>query len=325
MNITIESIVISDYTEVRTIEIKQLITFKTAAENLNFTYTAKILNFAQSSVTAQIKALENELETPLFERLGKRLVLTEAGREFKRYADKMIQLTKEAKNAVSGVEEPAGTLIIGSSESQCTYRLPPILKEFKDQFPKVKMIFKPIYSHTQTRAQLLDGTLDIAFTMEPIQHHDANLHTQCLVAEDLKIIASPQHPLADKTDIYLEELENETLLYTESGCSYRVVLENLFREAGICTSTKFEFASVEAIKQCVMLDLGIAILPEVVVKGELEKGILKELACTKVDTPLYTQMVWHKDKFMSLPLQSFIQLACSTFGLNYIGIQSEKL
>ncbi|RBN41035.1 LysR family transcriptional regulator, partial [Priestia megaterium] len=142
MNITIESIVISDYTEVRTIEIKQLITFKTAAENLNFTYTAKILNFAQSSVTAQIKALENELETPLFERLGKRLVLTEAGREFKRYADKMIQLTKEAKNAVSGVEEPAGTLIIGSSESQCTYRLPPILKEFKDQFPKVKMIFK---------------------------------------------------------------------------------------------------------------------------------------------------------------------------------------
>ena len=97
MNIPIESIGIPDYIEVRKIEIKQLITFKTAAENLNFTYTAKILNFAQSSVTAQIKALENELETPLFERLGKRLVLTEAGREFKRYADKMIQLTNEAK------------------------------------------------------------------------------------------------------------------------------------------------------------------------------------------------------------------------------------
>lgn len=299
----------------RKIEIKQLITFKTAAENLNFTYTAKILNFAQSSVTAQIKALENELETPLFERLGKRLVLTEQGKEFKIYADKMIQLTNEAKNAISGVEEPAGTLIIGASESQCTYRLPPILKEFKEQFPKVKIIFKPIYLQEQTKAQLLDGTLDIAFTMEPIQHQDSNLKAQSLVEEKLTIVASPQHHLADKAEIHLEDLEHETLLLTESGCSYRVILENLFRQSGICASNKFEFVSVEAIKQCIILDLGIAVLPEMVVKAEIEKGILKELVCHQVTTPVYTQMVWHKDKYMSLALQSFIQLTCNTFGL----------
>lgn len=122
-------------------EIKQLITYKTAAENLNFTLTARMLNFAQSSVTAQIKALEAELGTPLFERLGKRLVLTEAGRQFKLYADKMIILTEEAKMVVRGDKEPAGTLIIGAQESQCTYRLPPILKKFKDQFPHVRLVF----------------------------------------------------------------------------------------------------------------------------------------------------------------------------------------
>jgi DNA-binding transcriptional LysR family regulator len=301
---------------VRTIEIKQLITFKTAAENLNFTHTAKILNFAQSSVTAQIKALENELETPLFERLGKRLVLTEHGREFKVYADKMIRLTEEAKNAVNGIEEPSGTLIIGASESQCTYRLPPILKKFKDQFPKVKIIFKPIYSEEQTRAQLLDGTLDIAFTMEPGKYKDGNLKAECLVEEELKIVASSTHPLVCKPEIQLEDLEHETLLFTESGCSYRVILENLFRESGICASNKFEFVSVEAIKQCVILDLGIAILPEMVVKTEIERGILKELVCKSVVTPISTQIVWHKDKFMTLPLQSFIQLTCNSFGVS---------
>ena len=73
-------------------ENKQLITFKVAAETLNFTQTAKILNFAQSSITAQMKSLEAELGTPLFERLGKRLILTEAGRKFQLYADKMIKL-----------------------------------------------------------------------------------------------------------------------------------------------------------------------------------------------------------------------------------------
>lgn len=296
-----------------TVEIKQLITFKTAAETLNFTYTAKLLNFAQSSVTAQIKALEAELETPLFERLGKRLVLTEQGREFKRYADQMIQLTKEAKNAVGGIDEPSGTLVIGASESLCSYRLPSILKAFKDQFPKVKIIFKPIDSREQTRLQLLDGTLDIAFTIEPIQYRDVTLHTQCLLKEALKIVASPSHLLANETEIQLKDLENETLLYTEAGCSYRVVLEDLFQEFGIFTSNTFEFASIEAIKQCVRLDLGVAILPEMAIKEELQTGTLTELVCNNIHTPLHTQMIWHKDKFMSIQLQSFIDLVNRTF------------
>jgi DNA-binding transcriptional LysR family regulator len=138
-------------------EIKQLITFKHAAENLNFTQTAKLLNFAQSSVTAQIKALEDEIGKPLFERLGKRLILTEAGRTFKSYADKIIALSQEAVTAANGEEEISGTLTIGAQESQCTYRLPLILKEFKSAFPKVKLVFKPAHSDEIARKQLMEG------------------------------------------------------------------------------------------------------------------------------------------------------------------------
>lgn len=105
-------------------ELKQLITFITAAEHVNFTLTAKMLNYAQSSVTSQIKSLEEEIGTPLFERLGKRLILTEAGKTFKSYAQKIIALTEEAKMATNQVRETTGTLKIGATESQCTYRLP---------------------------------------------------------------------------------------------------------------------------------------------------------------------------------------------------------
>ena len=145
---------------------KQLRTFKIASEILNFTRTAKIVNFAQSSVTAQIKALELELGTPLFERLGKRLLLTEAGERFKVYAERMILLEEDAKGNVNGGEEPAGTLIIGAQESQCTYRLPPILKEFTEQFPRVKLIFKPAHSDEIAKKQLKEGLLDIAFVTD---------------------------------------------------------------------------------------------------------------------------------------------------------------
>lgn len=168
---------------------KQLITFKIAAETLNFTKTASILNFAQSSVTAQIKALEEELEKPLFERLGKRLTLTEAGKEFTVYAEKIIQLNEEAKVAISSNKEPSGTLIIGAQESQCTYRLPIILKEFKDQYPNVKLIFKPAHSDELAREQLMKGTLDVAFIMDISKPEEA-LTIKPLIQEDIKLVAS---------------------------------------------------------------------------------------------------------------------------------------
>jgi DNA-binding transcriptional LysR family regulator len=163
-------------------EIKQLITFSHAAENLNFTQTAKLLNFAQSSVTAQIKALEDEIGKPLFERLGKRLILTDAGHMFKQYAEKMIRLSEEAILAANGEEEPTGTLTIGSQESQCTYRLPPILKEFKAAFPKVKLIFKPAHSDEMARKQLMEGALDIAFIMDKVRP-EGSLRVEELIKE----------------------------------------------------------------------------------------------------------------------------------------------
>lgn len=285
-------------------EIKQLITFSHAAENLNFTQTAKLLNFAQSSVTAQIKALEDEIGTPLFERLGKRLLLTEAGHQFKRYAEKMIRLSEEAIMAANGEEEPIGTLIIGAQESQCTYRLPPILKEFKAAFPKIKLIFKPAHSDEMARKQLMEGVLDIAFIMDKVRP-EGSLRVEKLIKEELKLVVGPNHP---NSILSIEDLKNETLLLTETGCSYRIMLEDSLKSAGVYPLDKIEFVSIEAIKQCVIAGLGVALLPEMVVKKDIEEGRMREFRWKASVSPLFTQIAWHKDKWMTPPLDAFIRL-----------------
>ncbi|MGE8203576.1 LysR family transcriptional regulator [Heyndrickxia sp. NPDC080065] len=304
-------------------EIKQLITFKTAAENLNFTQTAKKLNFAQSSVTAQIKALETEMGKPLFERLGKRLILTEAGQQFKRYADKMINLSMEAKLAVNGEEGHTGTLVIGAQESQCTYRLPPILKAFKSKFPKVKLVFKPAHSDEMAREHLITGGLDAAFIMD-IRNPEDTLKIEPLIREELVMVASPDHPLLSESNVFPKDLEQETLLLTETGCSYRTIFEDFFRSAGADPLDKIEFGSIEAIKQCVIAGLGIALLPAMVVEKDLKMGRMKRLSWKNSAPSIYTQIAWHKDKWMSPPLVEFIKLTRSTFNEHRIMVNEER-
>ncbi|QCR31916.1 LysR family transcriptional regulator [Lysinibacillus sp. SGAir0095] len=290
-------------------EIKQLITFKHAAENLNFTQTAKLLNFAQSSVTAQIKALEEEIGRPLFERLGKRLILTEAGHQFKRYAEKMINLSEEAITAANGEEELTGTLIIGAQESQCTYRLPLILKEFKTAFPKVKLVFKPAHSDEMARKQLMEGELDIAFIMDK-KKPEGSLIVEQLIKEELKLVVTSNHPISANA---IDDLKHETLLLTETGCSYRNMFEESLNSLGIYPLDKIEFTSIEAIKQCVIAGLGVALLPEMVVKKDIEEGRMKELPWNSFSSPLYTQIAWHKDKIVTQPLDEFISLTRKIF------------
>ena len=284
-------------------DIKQLITFNIASETLNFTQTAKILNFAQSSVTAQIKALELEIGKPLFERLGKRLILTEAGLQFKQYAEKMIRLREEAIIAVNE-EEPTGTLIIGATESQCTYRLPPVLKEFKAAFPKVKLIFKPSNSDEMARKHLMEGGLDVAFIMDK-SNPKGSLRVEKLIKEDLKLVVAQNYP---KQILTIDDLKHETILLTEKGCSYRNMFEDSLNSQGVYPTDKIEFGSIEAIKQCVIAGLGVALLPEMVVKKVLEEGRMKELSFEVSTSPLFTQIAWHQEKQMLPPLESFIKL-----------------
>ncbi|HEY8284832.1 MAG TPA: LysR family transcriptional regulator [Chloroflexota bacterium] len=288
-------------------ELRQLATFREVATTLSFTRAAEALDYAQSSVSSQIQELEGELGSPLFERLGKRISLSDAGQRLLPYAERLLQLADEARAAVPSSEEPSGTLTIGTPESLCTYRLPPVLSQFRALYPRVQVVFRPGFGDGLRRV-LHEGRADLGFFYDyPGALPD--LVTEPLVTEPLVLLAHPGHPLASRTRVDTYMLHGETLLLTEPGCVYRERFERLLTTAGAHPTSTVEFSSIEAIKQCVVVGMGLSLLPKVTVREELASGRMVALPWSEKDFGLVTLMAWHHDKWLSPALRAFIGLS----------------
>ncbi len=291
-------------------ELRQLETFRVVAGQLSFTRAAAALGYAQSSVTAQIQALEAELGAALFDRLGRRVVLTEAGQRLLGYADRLLTLAEEARTAVADGAEPAGTLTVGAPETILTYRLPHVLQRFRSRFPRVRLVFRPTPNAELQRA-LSDGTLDVGFGLgEPQRPH--GLAVEHLHTETLTVVAPPDHPLAEAPRVLPADLQGETLLLTRPGCGYRALFTATLTASGIQTAASLDFGSVEAIKQCVGAGLGIAALPGTAVIAELADRRLAGLRWSGPPLDVSTQMLWHPARAGGAALRAFLEIARTT-------------
>jgi DNA-binding transcriptional LysR family regulator len=121
------------------------------------------------------------------------------------------------------------------------------------------------------------------------------------------VVAAPDHPLVQSAQVTPADLEGEPILLTERGCSYRNLFERALAAGGVHPATTMEFASIEAVKQCVAAGVGIAMLPEVVVAREMAQGQLCALRWEQPGFEVYTQMAWHKDRWLSPALSAFLQ------------------
>jgi len=287
-------------------ELRQLEIFRALAEELHFTKAAARVHCVQSNVTTQIRALESELGTRLFDRLAKRVVLTDTGRRFLPYAERILSTVEEGRAAVGQHATPCGPLRIGTPESVLTYRLPRILGRFRKLYPKVELSFRP-YLDLGLVHLLESGELDLAVWMEDAIRND-RLKAVRLRNERLVFIAAPKHPLAAKKRVTPHDLTGQTLLLTEAGCSYRTKLDQLLSVMSIRPESITEFSSVEAIKECVSLGMGLSLLPEIVVDRELARQQLVTLAWAGAEMGIATHVVWHKDKWISPALGAFISL-----------------
>ncbi|GLV54753.1 LysR family transcriptional regulator [Dictyobacter sp. S3.2.2.5] len=287
-------------------ELRQLVTFRMVATTLSFSRTAQSLNYVQSSVTAQMQALEEELGVRLFDRLGKRIALTDAGKRFLPYVEKILGLTEEAREVVTDEDVPSGSLVISAPETLCIYRLPTLLRLFRDRFPQVKVIFKPS-PYEELRRRVSDGMVDVAFVIDEPQRSTA-LMVEELIMEPLLILVSPDHDLARLPSLQAQDLDGESFLLTETGCGYRVLFERALNEQGVHPTTNLEFTSVEAIKQCVMASMGVAFLPEVTVAREIAQGRLVALNWIGHSFHVHTQILWHKEKWLSPALNAFLEV-----------------
>ncbi|MER7954101.1 LysR family transcriptional regulator [Streptomyces sp. NPDC096030] len=285
-------------------ELRLLVTFEKVATVLSFTRAATELRYAQSSVTGQIRALESSLGVELFERLGSRIRLTEAGERLLPYARRMIELAEEARTAVVATgEEPAGTIAVGTMESLTSYRLPPLLELFHHRYPKVRLSLRPTLGD-ETRQALRQGTYDIGFLMEPETEH-AGLEAEVLAEEPLTLVASPRHRLAGRTDLASADLAAGQLVGTEPGCPYRDLFERELRE---WSPPFMEFGTLEATKRGVAGGLGIALVPRVTVSEELASGALVALDWSP-PFRLFTQIAWRRGKRLPAHVRLFVEQA----------------
>lgn len=211
-------------------EHRQLKSFITVARCGSFTRAAELLDYAQSSVTAQVQSLEAELGTRLFERLGRRVVLTGDGEKLIKYADQIIKLFAEAREVISG-SRVSGTLSIGAPESLCVYRLPDLLQEYRSLYPEVGIVIKSGGCPDFIR-WLKEGAVDVAFFI----HREmdlADLVMKTVVPEPMAVLAGAGHPLSGKGVISTRHLEGQNLILCEAGCSYRTALEAMLEAEGV--------------------------------------------------------------------------------------------
>lgn len=284
-------------------EIRQLITFLSVVEHGSFTRAGEHLKYTQGTISNHIQALEVELKTPLFNRFGKKVILTKTGENLLYYAKEIIRLSQEALESCS-VNMNHDTIRLGANESLMIYRLPNILNDFKSLYPQVNIELYP-GDNKKLREKLKKGEIDLSFLLD-IEKFDDELTIYNLVCEKLVLIAPQNHPLIKKKVVNPIDLQGETLLLTEQG-SYRDFLEKKMTENDILCS-KIDFENLEAIKQCVMAGVGISYLTEVAVRKELQKGKLVALPWNYHEDTVTTQLAFHKNKWKSPAMQKLLEI-----------------
>src|SRR5919109_2958393 len=287
-------------------EIRQLDIFRILAHELNFTRAAERAHCVQSNVSVQIRVLEEELGVQLFERLGQRVRLTAHGQRLLPYSERILRLLEEARTMARDGDSPAGTLVVGSPESVLTYRLPPVLQMFRKKYPEVELVFRAVGS-TELVPLLEQGQLDIGLVIDDVLKHP-RLQVEALGAEPLALLVHPGHALLTRSAISAEDLRDQAFLLTDPGCAYRSKLEHALGKKHVRPRAVMEFTSVETIKQCAALGMGIACLPAIVADSEIVAGKLAALPLSGSNLTMKTLVAWDKDKWRSPGMEAFLSL-----------------
>jgi DNA-binding transcriptional LysR family regulator len=188
-----------------------------------------------------------------------------------------------------------------------TYLLPPVLLQFKNRYPRVGFDVSSCALYS-LRQELRSGIIDVAFLLaESVDA--ADLAAELVRIEPLVLVSGLNHALTKNTGVTFRDLNGQSILLPKHDCSYKMQVEEMFTADNITPSVIMEFNSIEAIKQCVIKGLGITVIPEIAVKGELAQNRLKKIPW--LDEPLETGvlMIRHKDKWISPALQAFMDIS----------------
>jgi DNA-binding transcriptional LysR family regulator len=285
-------------------DLQRLQTFRTVATLMNFNQAAEVLHYSQSTVSAQIKTLENEIGILLFRRIGKSVQLTEAGAKMLVYADKLLAIEAEAVAEVTGRNKISGLLTLRMPQTVATHYLPRILCDYQPRFPGIRLDITSCALHSLEH-ELRIGQVDLAFLFADTISAK-NLECELLRIEPLAIVMHPSHPLAARKSIDFKDLEGQVLLFPKSDCGYRMIFEQALATERVTPATVIEMNNTEAIKQTIRAGIGVTVIPEVAIRIDVEKGEMARVGwADDLETGLL--MIHYKDKWCSPAVAAFME------------------
>ncbi len=289
----------------------QLRIFYTVAKHRSFTRAGNELLLTQPAVSIQVQQLEEEYQTKLFDRVGKKVILTEAGKILLNYAASILDLSRQADSALQDLRGlKTGTLNIGAGLTLGAYYVPEIIKGFSKKYPQIS-----IRMHLDNSFQVIENILsfkdDLGFVARV--HHQDRLTVFPFFREKLVLITSCSHPRAKKKGLSIHDVEGERFILRERGSATREVVEETLQKSHVPIKVVMELGSNEAIKAAVQAGLGMSIISNRVVLREVKMKTLvtHSFSDTQMERDLY--VVYHKDKYLSSPVQGFIQHTMRVF------------
>ncbi|HWB95202.1 MAG TPA: LysR family transcriptional regulator [Bryobacteraceae bacterium] len=283
----------------------QLHTFLEIVRLKSFSKAAQTCYRTQPAISAQVRQLEQELKTSLFERFGSRISLTTAGKIFATYAEQMLELRRQAQDAINELEHtPRGELVIAANEATCIYVLPRVFSEYKNQFPAVQLQVDRSYG-TRVVEAVMENIADFGLTQLPVE--EKRLQVVTIHRDEIRLIVPSGHPLAERKLIQAHELVSYPLLLPKSGKT-RSRLDTWFEVVEGEIRISMELDSTEMMKRFVMAGLGVAFLAQSNCREEIASGKLHAIPLGPEPMLRRLGLIYRKDKALSKAALGFIQV-----------------
>ncbi|MDR1159260.1 MAG: LysR family transcriptional regulator [Syntrophomonadaceae bacterium] len=284
-------------------DLKYLVTLKTILETGNFQKAAKRLNYTQSTITFQIHQLERELSVKLFERIGRKMVMTQAGKDILPQIDDIIQAWEKISNYGKSGVELSGSLKIAMPETLLNYKMQPVLKSFKEQAPGLKLSLQALNCDVILE-QINNGALDIGVHYD-LGRNNYKLEMRKLSAYNLALVASPDFP--EQYEDFITENQRKPVNIIGNEI-FRHILAKYLKNKNIVLDSTIELWSIEAIKKSVASNLGVALVPCFSVEEDIRRGLLKEIKTELGKTTVTALCTYHKNKWINPAMNLFMQL-----------------
>ena len=285
-------------------EIRNLITFVQVAELNSFTKAAKALDYSQSTVSFQIKQLENELDCLLFERINHTISLTEKGKELLAFARRIRYLTDEFNQKLSGSSELKGFLRIVTADSLCEDMILTNYLDFHKKYPGISLRYIP--ADTEAMFSILDSNeADIMLSLDRHTYH----HDYIIAKEEpveVHFVTSADSPYATDKELSLSDIAEFPMILTEQGIGYRRILEEFMTRENLSLEPIMEIGRTDVIVAMLERGVGVSFLPDFVTRKKVEEGTLVYLNVKGVRAQIWKQLIYHKNKWVTKSLKALI-------------------